>query len=473
MNIKSLFSIVLGLYIPSLLYSQNCPFLYEKGNLINKVENTQRTFCFKTDPETIVDSIPGLYHTKYTIAFEKGREACVIHFYFYQLMDSISIKYINTLTGNIVVDNVVFDKKSSSRMFKNYNANDTSITENDYYSTLFTVLNPERPYITLNQFQLPDNKDTYLTFTRVNPEKLLQHRLDALAYLKWKDSMNIVKEKENQKIARHKRYIDSIFQSMREYKETVIKEIIAGDEEFARTGSVVEANSIYSEEFKKKLDSIFVEYFRKKILFENYDSEIKFTFICDGEGKIDIKKTQIDSVNSSIPKWFDEDFKVYLVPTIESARYRTAVTPRANPNVISDFDNKYSDAVNYLNSDNTNNSEHQVFVNIKNEVYKNLDSFIVSRDIKTPTKYFYSFRYKTAIRNEDWIYEIDKKGNETIGPKKPTEYISNELKALFKNKIAKPKVGKYSVEILSIYFDNKQIGQDIQLYEKKVSKSKQ
>lgn len=472
MNIKSVFTIVLSLYFPGLLFSQNCPLLYEKGIMINMAENTQKTFCFKTDPETVVDSIPGLYHTKYTIAFEKGREACNIHFYFYQSMDSISIKYINTVTGKIVIENIVFDKNSSSRMFKNYNANDTSIAENDYYSTLFTVLNPERPYITLNQFQIPDNKDTYLSFTPVNPEKLSQHRLVALAYLKWKDSMNIVKENENQKIARHKKYVDSVFQSMKDYKEAVSKEIIAGDEEFTRTGPIIEANNIYSEEFKKRLDSIFVEYFRKKILFENNDSEIKFTFICDGHGKIDNKKTQIDSVNSPIPEWIDEDFKVYLVPTIEAARYRTAYTQRANPTVISDFDNKYSEAINYLNSDNTNNAEHQVFVKIKNEIYKNLDSFIISRDIKTPTKYFYSFRYKSSISNEDWIYEIDKKGNETIGPKKPTEYISDELKALFKNKIAKPKIGKYSIEICRVYFNNKVVGEDIRENRISTTKSK-
>src|SRR5258705_13206045 len=136
MNNKILIILYVGLIFSLKLFSQDCQLSYEKGTILNMAESNRGYFCFKKDPEPLIDSTPDVYHTKYTIALGKGREAYNIHFYFYKKLDSISVKYMNTTSGKTASEEIIFRPRSSIRMFKNYRANDTTINENDKYYSL-------------------------------------------------------------------------------------------------------------------------------------------------------------------------------------------------------------------------------------------------------------------------------------------------------------------------------------------------
>lgn len=442
------------------LFSQDCQPSYEKGSVINKGESRQGYFCFKKDPEPLIDSIPGMYHTKYTISFGKGRETYNIHFYFYKLLDSISIKYMNTVSGKMTTEEIAFKKHSSIRMFKNYKANDTTINANDIYYTLFTIPDTLRPYVSLNQFQLPDNSNICLKFTEIDPEKLQQHDAETRNYFRLEDSISIVKKTDAENRLRHKNTIDSIFRSMNDYKDYAIKKIIDEDSVFKLKGPVAEAPLDLLEEFRTKVDPLFREYLKNNCPFENYDSEIRFTFISNGNGKININKTQIESINSLRIKWIEDNFKMSIQSHIEEGIYRTVNTVRTNTGIIAEFNNIYVEAINYLKA-NSGNEEYKEFLVFKNKIYSELEKYILDRDINTPTKYTYSIKYRSTVSIEDWIYEINKKGVEKIGPKKAVEATSDELKILFKKNIAKPGIGKYHIKICNAFLNNNLISLDI------------
>ena len=82
MNNKFYVILFLGLVLSITILGQDCQPSYEKGTMFNMDETNPKYFCFKKDPEPVIDSIPDVYHTKYTIAFGKATEAYNIHFYF-------------------------------------------------------------------------------------------------------------------------------------------------------------------------------------------------------------------------------------------------------------------------------------------------------------------------------------------------------------------------------------------------------
>jgi hypothetical protein len=457
MNNKFFVILFLGLGFSIKIWAQDCQPSYEKGFVFNMAENNLGFFCFKKDPEPLIDSMPDVYHTKYTIAFGKATEAYNIHFYFYKRLGSMYVKYMNTVSGKTGTEEITFKEHTSIRMFKNYKANDTTISENEQYCTLFTIPDTMRPYVTLNLFQLPDNKNICLGFTQINPEKLLQHRKEAADFFKWEDSVAVATKAEEERRIRHKNTVDSLFRDMNDYKVTVIQKITEDDSLFKMNGPVLEAPGSYLEAFKEKIDPVVFEYFKNIYPYENFDSEIRFTFTCNGEGKMDNGRTQVESVNSLRIKWFEDSFKVNIQPFIEAGVYKTVTAPRANPGLITSFNDKYSDATKYL----TENADYKEFMTIRNKIYSDLDKYILSRDISTPTKYTYSVKYRSTVSVEDWIYEINKKGVEKIGPKKADEVISEDLKMVFRNKIAKPNVGKYHIKICRVYLNNKLVGLDI------------
>ena len=130
---------------------------------------------------------------------------------------------------------------------------------------------------------------------------------------------------------------------------------------------------------------------------------------------------------------------------------------KSNPDLKTDFDKKFLDAFIKLEPDNSGSKE---FIAAKTEIYNSFENYY-ERSINVPTKYTYVIKYKCAVEYADWIYTIDRNGVETIGPQKPTRYISEELKNKFKTKIVRPKIGKYHVKICTIYIDDRAIAEDI------------
>ena len=438
------------------LIAQNCGRTYYKGTMINVTENNTIKICFKMDPAP--DSIADVYHSKYTILGAGGTEIYTIHFYFYKPLDSISILYINTITGKDARKEIRFDEHSSVRFFKNYVANDTRIDENDQFCTLFSIPDPSHPYIVLNRFQCIDDPNIYLSLESINSEKLQQHFLDVEVYKKWKDSVNIVAENKRQLAAERKREINTFLNDMKEYKEGVIKNIKWEDEEVKIHGSPFMADPEYLNQFKNKLDQLFISYYKNIFTCKEFDGEVGFTFICTAEGKIDSLKTIIYPINSPRITWFEDSFKVNIAPLVANDNYQSSTTRRFSPNLKSDFDLRFLKPFDQLKP---TNAEFEEFRDVKKEIYNEFESYYV-RSFKVPTKYSYSIKYRSTVEYAEWLYEINRKGVEKIGPKGSTQTIPENLINIFKTKIAKPKVGKYLVKICTIYINDKPVGQDIQ-----------
>lgn len=458
MNGKSFILLLLALLFSSRLYCQNCPLTYDKGTLINDTEpNIKKAVCYKREPSQ--DSIPGLYHTKYIVISTAGKELYNIHFYFYQLQDSLHILYVNATSGSSNTKDIKFDEHSSIRVFKNYKLNQTDISEVDQFCTLFSILDPTRPYVSLNRFQCMDEENVYLSLASLNTEKLQQHLLDVELYNKWKDSMNIVKVAEQKRIAERKKVIADFINNMKEAKDVVISKVKDDDNAAIKT-MILEAPLEYVNDFNRKMDQFFLDYYKNIFPFQESNSELGFSFICAPDGMIDTLKTEIFGIASPRIPWFEDSFKIHIVPLIVQDKYRTVVTRRENPNLTSDFNLKYSGLFDQL-SPEPNNQEFEEFLNIKKSLLTDLDKYL-ERSYMVSTKYRYSVKYRSTVEYSDWIYEINRKGVETIGPKGSTVPIPENLINIFKNKIAKPKIGKYRVKICSIYINDKLIGQDIQ-----------
>lgn len=439
------------------LISQNCPRTYDVGTLLNGIENTKTKICFRMDPDQ--DSIRDVYHSKYTIIGSNGKEMYNINFYFYKALDSISIVYFNTSEGKTVTEAITFDEHSSIRMFKNYKVNVVDIDENEQLCTLFSIPDPSHPYIILNRFHCLDNENIYLSLVPINPEKLQQHFLDVKFYTAWKDSMNIAAEKERVRVAQREKEILAFLSNMKKYKEEVIKNINKEEEDIKINGSPFMADAEYLNQFKNKLDQFFINYYKNIFTCKEFDSEVGFTFICKADGKIDSLKTDIYPINSRRIYWFEDTFKVNIVPLIANDIYQSAITRRFNPNLKIDFDLRFLNSFDQLKPTNL---EFEKFRDTKKEIYSDFENYYV-RTFRIPTKYTYSVKYRSTVEYSEWIYETNSKGVEKIGPKKSIQPIPQNLISIFKNKIAKPNIGKYSVKICTVYINDKLVGQDIQL----------
>lgn len=453
--------IIFGCYITSENgYSQKCPSFYDSGVLENsnmpKEYNTK--ICFKR--EALQITIPYLFATKYTIVGVGGKELYNISFYFYQNNDSILINYLNVVTGKTVVKSINYPKNSAIRMFKNYKPNDLVIESSQQYTTLFTVPDLERPYIVLNEFQLLDSSNFYLFLTPVNPEKLQQHLSEVAIYNTWKDSINIEIEKEKEKIAQRKILIADFFSQLKKYKDQVINKIVEDENNLISNGDVEDAPREAQFAFKEIFDPLFSNLYKTILPFEHYENELTFTFICNADGKIEDSRTKILSTKPAGIDRFVDSFKLNIAPLVNSNSYRTNSVQKDNLGLIDDFNKRFHQKIDNLK---LSNQEFRELKNLRNEIYGELDRYTV-REFKVPAKYNYSIKYRSEVAFEEWIYEVNRKGVEKIGPKGSVISIPDKLIQTFKSKIAQPKIGKYKVKICSVFINDQLVNQDIQAY---------
>ena len=421
--------------------------------MIKSNDRYTQPICFRSLAISAIDTLENLYHTTYTITLDKGREVYDIHFYFYKEKDSISIFYFNQLNNYKITVPITFNNHCSKRMFKNYKINDTTIQEDDKYCTLFTVADTSRPFITLNRFQLPDDKNTFLVLDTINVEKLRMHVFEAKNYFAFNESMLNDNDIPDRGVVNSKKEIDSTIKDMQAYKARIIHDIVVKDSLFELTGTPQEATETNSESFTKKVDAVFFDYCKKTCPFENFEAKIQMTFICNGYGRLDTTRTSIDSTNAFKIRWLIDSFKARIQPFIQGFTYRTRTSVINYPDLISDF-NKMP-----FNDIGANNAEHQIFTNAKTKIRNDLDQYS-SREVNIPTKYTYLIKYKSTVTFSEWIY-TSYNGREILSSKNYNEVISDELKDIFKSKIAKAGIGNYKVEICNVFFNYKLVGQDV------------
>jgi len=460
LRFKYLIALILLISYTEKLCAQKCPQAYDYGTLINTnlPEEAWLNICFRK--EALPITIPDLYSTKYTVLGSGGKELYNISFYFFKAHDSILVNYVNVISGKMVVKSLTYLENSAIRIFKNYKPNDDGIKEGMQYITLFTVPDLERPYIVLNEFQLLDDSDSYLSLSPINPEKLQQHHSEVAIYNSWKDSMNIEKEKEKEKIVQRKIVVADLFTQMKKYKEQVINKIVEGESNLIFQETIEGASIEAQMEFKERFDPVFSKLYKSIFPFEHYENELTFTFICNADGKVEDSRTKILSKNPIGMDRFVDSFNIHISPLINSNIFKTISVQKNNPKLIDDFNNRFQQTIEELK---LSNPEFFELKKLRSEIYEELDRYAV-RVFKLPAMYIYFIKYRSDVVFEEWIYKINRKGVEKIGPKGSVIPIPEKLIQTFTSYIVQPKIGKYKVKICSVFINDKLLNQDIQSY---------
>ena len=450
MNKKLFLQLIYTFCLSLQIFSQNCHTSYIPGTLLLNGD-PDGTLCYKKLPE--LNIVNNIYHTNYTFRVNGQKEIYQLDFYFYRSLDSISIIFSNQQTGYRDTNYTKFDRKGSFWMVKDYKANDTLINRSDNYSILFTIPEIDNPYITLNQFQLPDNKAMEFGVSDINPLQLRLHIAESKLYFdRYKPGSSMTPE------ARIK-VLKDLSGEMSAYKDSVINEIKNSEELSGKNKQPVDAGNLLNEQFAIQLNPIFINYYKTIFQYQDFCSTIQIVFTCDINGKIE-KVNDIYSVNSQQLKWFEDSFKNNVLPQIAAKNFKSVTESWKAPQLQVNFDNKFLERIKTLN---LSPAETPAFAQLKKEIY---DEFAGYRDkeIYRPTLYTYRLRYQSIARDEVWEYKLrtDKKP-EVLGPIGSTEQISEDLKSKFRRDyIRKKKGSRCDIKRCDIIINNEPKGQDIQ-----------
>lgn len=146
---------------PLIGLSQKCEFDCYK---ITQLDNTRAKTCYFFDLDSSADLM--IYKTTYTInnSLKAKAPLWIITFNLFKDKDSISVSFLNKETdmnGNM---NFKYNRDYFPVIFNNRdkdnepaNCYDLTVTDDFNYKILFSIYNPDRPFIILNKFQPPGN----------------------------------------------------------------------------------------------------------------------------------------------------------------------------------------------------------------------------------------------------------------------------------------------------------------------------
>lgn len=425
------------------LYGQNCPL---EGEIFNAKEiKIETRVCFKR--EVNVDQNINAYHTKYVISSISRKELYNIDFYYFNLYDSIFIKYKEILTGESIPHFINIDTIGSKIMFKDYQANDTTINLIGKYSILFTIPDISKPYITLNQFRLIENPDNYMILNEIDNSLWKKHLEEAKAYL--------IAKKEAEDNDRQQK-VDKLINKMNVYKEKVLKISKQKDSTYFFKKPLIATGEMQND-FKKKITDIIKGSFKNIFPYKEIDNDIYFTFFCGSNGKIDTAKT--DFIKNDLLGWFVDSFKTIIYPIIETDIFKTRIERIYTPDLSDEFNELFQDNIAQIKPIADSPQWDTI-----NRTRKNIDSLIEMysiKDINIPTIYNFRLSYKSTVKTSTYKYKKNKDGPDEITELKVADPISEELKIIFKNKIVVKDITKYNIKICSVFIDKILLGHDM------------
>ena len=452
MNKKIFLPLIFCLCLSLQVFGQACRnSSYEPGTLLLNGEEEVGALCFKRLPDP--NPISNVYHTNYTFKVNGNKETYQLDFYFYRSLDSISIIYFNELTGNRDTNHTKLDRRGSMGMVKNYKANDTLINRSENYPILFTIPEIDKPYITLNQFQLPDDKTKAFGVSGINTLQLKIHIAESKLYFERYKPGNPMTPEAREKA------LKNLLDEMTDYKDSVIEELKNAEDLLRKSKQPVQANNLLNEQFAIQLNPIFIDYYKTVFPYQDCNSTIQIVFICDTNGKIE-RENDIYSVNSQQLKWFEDSFRNKVLPLITAENFKNVTESWKAPPLKSNFDDKYLERIKNLN---LRPDETLVFSKLKRDIYDEFTQFR-DKEINRPTLYTYRIKYQSIVRDEVWEYKpkTDKKP-EVLGPIGSAEQVSADLKSKFRNgDFIRAKASRYDVKRCDILINNDLKGQDIQ-----------
>ena len=431
MKVLSIFFIVCLLTVK--LFSQDC-----SGFKAFKSVKLRETICYSQD--FWYDSTLNSYHTKYIISSVNNKDLYLIEFQYFKLFDSVVINYKDSINKISDHNKVLIDQRGSGIMFKDYDANDTSINQYAQCSMLFTIPEAAEPYVTLNNFKPLGNPDIFITITEVNPDKLEEHNRIARNYLinrSITDSLEIESKVEN------------LISYMNEYFINKKKEIQSEDETILNKPPE-KASLLLSNTFKNLLDSTISNLVSDSIPFKEISKTSNFKIYCNVKGEIDFSKLGYE--NQEQLEWFQDSLGINLKQIISSHNFKTIRERKYSNDLWGDFMKNVNERREKINM---NPEQWDRYTKTREKIQKEFD-LLSDREINLPTIYNYRVIYKSTIRKAKWKYKIKKDGNDEVieipenKNSEQNDKINQDLVDIFKKKIVKKDKSKYEIRICEI-----------------------
>lgn len=395
--------------------------------------------------------------TKYTILVG-GVEIYEVEFTYDKSGDSIIIKYYDKQNSNSDRLSVRLKPVDSHYLICDFKANQTQINNTNNPTILFGIDHPDKQYITLYQFFARGGSQSQITLQDVPLNVINDHNAACMRYEKY---MNLQNE--------HEFSIRDLRRKLNEYKDSVIKNITEKENFQKLNEATLVADPALQKDFTKRMDDIFLSYFKKIHTFNEESYEGDFSFFCDGNGKIKIDATKTLYIKTGPQKnWLRDSFMVSIKPVIEKGVFNTLTDTYSYQNIKSDFANWFENK--FITYSNLGEADRDSFTLIKKYINDELDPYM-SRTINIPTVYHYTFKYVSSIKNVNWKYAMEKDGTVKFTDKSDKESrieITENLKQIFKNKYGTLGNGKYNLKISTVTLNDGAFnGQDIQLIENK------
>jgi len=421
------------------------------GKMLNAKDSKIDAVCFLRTPNPIGNV------TKYTILLS-GIEIYEVEFTYYKEGDSILIKFYDKQNTSVKRESIRLKSEDSHFLICDFKPNIKSISNANGYRILFGIDHPNQQFITLYQFQAIGGTLTQFKLQDVADSVLFQHKISVTDY----EVIVDIRRKYTNAIEQLKR--DMIF-----HKDSIINSITEKENTKIIKDAILIADKSLQADFTKKMDGMFVNYFKNIFSFNEDAFDVNFTFSCNGKGKIKIDTVKSLHFKIGLQKnWLRDSFILNIKPNIEKGFYGTLTETNTTKNLKLEFTNWFED--NFNSYTNLGPSDRDSFMVLLKSIYTELDPFI-TRTINIPTLYSYTFRYTSSVKRPTWKYVKESDGSDKFVDKSDKEKrveITENLKQIFKTKYGSLGSGKYNlmVSTLSINSDAYN-GQDIQLIEKK------
>lgn len=417
------------------------------GKMLNAKDSKIETVCFLRTPNPIGNI------TKYSIILS-GIEIYEVEFTYYKDDDSILIKLYDKQDVIVKRETVKLTSEDSHFLISDFKPNVNSIANSGQYRILFGIDHPNKQYISLYQFQSIGGTQTQFKLRDVPDSVLLLHKRAVNNY------EVLFGTRQKYSLA-----MESLRRDMGLYKDSVINSVMAKEDAKRSKEAIMIADNTLQAAFVKKMDDIFLGYFKNIHTFNDEAIEVSFTFFSNANGRVKIDPIRsLNFKNGYQRRWLRDSFMLNVKPIIEKGLYNTLSETYSNHNLKPDFAKWFEN--NFAGYSNLGPAERDSFTPDLKLINDELDRY-ENRTINIPTVFTYSFKYVSSVKTPTWKYTKESDGNDKFVDKSDEENrveITDKLKQIFKNKYRSLGNGKYNLKISTISINNGAFtGQDIQI----------
>jgi len=420
------------------------------GKMLNSRDGKIDAICFSRTPNPIDNK------TKYSIQIS-GVEIYEVDFTYYKERDSILVDFYDKQNPISKRESVKLMSKDSHFLICDYKPNVLPIdTASRTFQILFGIDHPNQQFITLYQFHATGGIQTQF-FLQGVPKNFYEDHYNAVLLKRAIDSLQ----------AKHNSSVASLKKDMISYKDSVKNSIEAKENANKLKGTAQMANTALQEDFTKKMDNIFISYFKNIYSINNEAFDVNFTFNCNGYGNITVDTAQSVLFKSGPQRnWLRDSLIRRIKPEIEKEVYKTRTSANLNPKLKTEFSNWFKKRISAYNLE----ADSAVFVETQRQINDEL-SLYETRTVDMPTIYTYTFNYTSAVKNPTWKFVNENDGTDKFVDKSDKEEsveITENLKRIFRDKFGARGNGKYLLKICTLSLNKDAFeGQDIYLIEKK------